>query len=370
MNERDAELRGAAYNNRLNRTKALLKLGANPNATDEDGQTALHSAVAWFQPFMSDMISRWYTKPEVLEALIEGGARLDIQDNEGVTPLSLACRNGNEACAQFLLERGADPNQRDHHGWSALTWHLWKNMYLGKFALRERFLTKKTVQTLWDALLVFDNRLAERLVEGAPLTPLGPYQLTLLHLAARADSVRVTERLLARGADVRALDSDHATPLHFAMGGHSWISNSGMGGWKRWGPQKDRERLATLLLKAGARVDVQASWYGYDPEFPEGETPLEWAIGLKSVGLVRVLLRGGADPNQKNQYGEPVLMDAIDTKNADVVKVLLEAVANPEVRDTVWSAWKAAEKLPRVRRLLQEAIKKKNTPSPVIGRGG
>ena len=367
----DEALRKAAYDGLLNRTKALLKLGANPNATDEEGQTALHSAVAWFQPFMSDMLWRvHHTDPEVLEALIEGGAKLNVQDKKGVTPLLLACRNGNTKAAEFLSQRGADVKLTDGYGWSALTWHLWTNRYfVRRTALGEHLRKRGAVLTLWEALLMEDSGQAERLVDRAQLSATGPFKLTQLHLAARAGMLRVTEQLLTKGADVRATDSNNTTPLHFAMGGYSSFSNSGMA-WHRLGSQKDRERLVLLLLKAGAPLDIQASYYGFDPEDPGGTTPLEWAVGLQQVGLMRLLLKAGGNPNQPNQYGDPILMDAIDTKNAAVVKVLLEAGANPEARDTVWSAWEAAEKLPPIRRLLQEAIKKKNTPSPVIGRGG
>ncbi|WP_309722960.1 ankyrin repeat domain-containing protein [Armatimonas sp.] len=363
MNERDAELRSAAYNNRLNRTKALLKLGANPNATDEDGQTALHAAVAWFQPPMSDMIVRWYTEPEVLEALLDAGALLNIRDKEGMTPLLLACRNANGPAALFLLERGADPKELDRFGWSALTWQLWKGRWWPrKTRLEGQLLKHGAVLTLWDALLQGNLPLAEQLVERAPLTPIGPYKTTLLHLAARAGSLRVTESLLRRDADVQAADIWNQTVLHFALGGYKALSiPAGSHSWHRFGLQKDRDRLVTLLLKVGAQLNVRASDFEFDPTDPSGETPLEWALGLQNVGLMRLLLKAGADPNQKSEYGEPILFDAISTKNAEIVKVLLDAGADPAVRVSFADrdALSLAKETPKIERLVRAALKRR-----------
>ncbi|WP_394792826.1 ankyrin repeat domain-containing protein [Armatimonas sp.] len=362
MNERDEELRRAAYENQLNRTKALLKLGADPNATDEEGQTALHAAVAWFQP-SSDMISRFHTDPEVLGALLEGGARLDPVDNEGYTPLLLAARNDNNRAVRFLVERGADCKRTDPSGWSALTWFLWKSSYFPHARKTlEPFLRSKGIPiTLWDALILNDRRRAEQLTTPVPINTKGGAGRTLLHLAATYGHTSVAAQLLARGADVNATDALKRTTLHYAMGGEFWVNVNAFSGWQKFGAQKGRERLVSLLIKAGATLDTQDDFYGLREEEPDfrGSTPAEWAIGFQRPDLLRVLLRAGADPNQPSRRRKPLLFEAIRTKNADLVHVLLEAGADPRATNYDESTLKAAEKLPRIQRLLREALAKK-----------
>src|SRR5262245_26599898 len=62
--------------------RALLQQRVNVNARDVDGTTALHWAA-----HLDDV--------ETLNLLISAGANSNASDRQGVTPLSLACTNGN-----------------------------------------------------------------------------------------------------------------------------------------------------------------------------------------------------------------------------------------------------------------------------------
>merc|ERR1711976_473266 len=46
---------------------------------------------------------------EILDTLLQGGACLNIQDEEGNSPLHLCIRHATEDVADYLLNRGADP---------------------------------------------------------------------------------------------------------------------------------------------------------------------------------------------------------------------------------------------------------------------
>lgn len=75
------------------RVTALLQ--GDVNAAQADGTTALHWAAH-------------HDQTEIARKLIAAGAK-DVVSRSGVTALSLACVNGNEALVRLLLEAGSDP---------------------------------------------------------------------------------------------------------------------------------------------------------------------------------------------------------------------------------------------------------------------
>lgn len=83
---------------------ALLEKGAKPDATDYYGRSALHHAV-----------SRNYAR--AVELMLDGGADINARDRHyGYTPLHWAISNGQTTMAQMLMERGANVNLRDSNG--------------------------------------------------------------------------------------------------------------------------------------------------------------------------------------------------------------------------------------------------------------
>jgi hypothetical protein len=84
--------------------KALIQKGYDVNYADEYNYTTLHASVVW-------------GNPEIVALLLEHGARIDERAKlSGITPLLLAIRENRDAIAVLLLERGADPHQRDNDG--------------------------------------------------------------------------------------------------------------------------------------------------------------------------------------------------------------------------------------------------------------
>lgn len=106
-----------------------------------------------------------------------------------------------------------------------------------------------------------------------------PQELTSLHLAAAGGHVAAVEYLLspAVGADPRAARINNFTPLHSAaMKGHA--------------------RVCEILLRAGARIDVQT--------VPQGYAALHSAAFAGHVEALRVLLRHGANRTLVNYRKE------------------------------------------------------------------
>ena len=86
---------------------------------------------------------------------------------------------------------------------------------------------------------------------------------------------------------------------------------------------------------------------------------MEWAVCLKRVELMRLLLKAGADPNQKDWYDDPLLFSAVKTKSVTVVRTLLEAGANPNATNGNWSVREAAHGQRQIEHLIDEAIRRR-----------
>lgn len=51
------------------------------------------------------------------------GANVNIQAVDLATPLLIASQEGHQACVNFLLDHGADPNMACSHDWPQLPIH-------------------------------------------------------------------------------------------------------------------------------------------------------------------------------------------------------------------------------------------------------
>ena len=92
---------------------ALIKKGSNVNALiPSNGWTALHCAI--------------FNGLDVVKKLLSAGANVNARDNDGMTPLMLACQSSQKRVSlstiNLLLESGADINAVDEAGWDALFW--------------------------------------------------------------------------------------------------------------------------------------------------------------------------------------------------------------------------------------------------------
>lgn len=95
-------LHWAAQEGCLESAKVLLEEGADVNAMEEDGMTALY--IASSEPHI-----------EIVKLLLSYQAEVDLT-GEGTTPLEIASIWGHYKVVKTLLEHGADVNYRDSEG--------------------------------------------------------------------------------------------------------------------------------------------------------------------------------------------------------------------------------------------------------------
>jgi ankyrin repeat protein len=97
----------------LNTAKALLKVGEDISAADDQGWTPLHSAAS-------------YGRCDVLQWLIDNRADIDSADKEGWTPLFWATIKGQFEAARILLNSQASTRAEDKSGWTPVHWAAYK----------------------------------------------------------------------------------------------------------------------------------------------------------------------------------------------------------------------------------------------------
>jgi ankyrin repeat protein len=104
----DAALRKAAQDGEITVVKELLEKGANVNARDDSGRTAL----LWVAPARDNS--------EMVKLLVAKGAEVNAADNAGETALMIASSQSNPGIVTALLEAGAEVNAQNKVGGTAL----------------------------------------------------------------------------------------------------------------------------------------------------------------------------------------------------------------------------------------------------------
>ncbi len=282
--------------------QALLKAHADVNAAASDGGTPLLWAVG-----NGDL--------ETARLLLQAGANAKASNRFGVTPLWLAAMNRDVKMAQALLKAGADPNavlpggetilmEASRTGSGELAELLLKsgaNIAAADPAFGETALMVAAAQNQGDAVRVLlshdagvNSRTAvltynkDRFGLEGVLTILPHGSWTPLMYAAREgamDSVRV---LCEAGADVNLADPDGSNALLLAI-------------------ENGHYDTAALLLEKGADPNVadatgMAALYAAVDMNTLGEVfgrPNRVSPDhLSALGLMKVLLDRGANPNQ------------------------------------------------------------------------
>ncbi|XP_045466946.1 ankyrin-2-like [Harmonia axyridis] len=109
----------------------LLKNGADPMATDDAGNTALHSLA------LSCRLSKLYPSIALTRMLVEAGVDINAQNREGQTPMHVAITKGMDRSYMLcLLRSGADIVLPDIHGFTVLQYYLLMNSKSGLELLR------------------------------------------------------------------------------------------------------------------------------------------------------------------------------------------------------------------------------------------
>uniref|UniRef100_A0A8C2L1J7 Poly [ADP-ribose] polymerase n=1 Tax=Cyprinus carpio TaxID=7962 RepID=A0A8C2L1J7_CYPCA len=175
----------------------LLQHGANVHARDDGGLISLHNACS-------------FGHAEVVNLLLQHGADANSRDNWNYTPLHEAATKGKIDVCIVLLQHGAEPTIRNTDGRTALDLAepSTKAVLSGDYRKDELLESARSGNEEKLMSLLTPLNVNCHASDGRKSTP--------LHLAAGYNRVHTVQLLLQHGADVHAKDKGDLVPLHNA----------------------------------------------------------------------------------------------------------------------------------------------------------
>lgn len=307
----DQTLVSAARAARLGAVSSALAAGADINARDGEGATALFRAVA-------------DRRASVAALLLLNGANPNIATNDGKTPL-IQCTNGfdleSERMLVELVLAGADVNAKAKDGVTALSnavharnntaaqWMIWRGASLEVHTPDGTLMQEAAANPDWPSMIDLLKR--NGLKGEEPL--IAKEKSFILFSAVRAGNLPAVEAELDKGTPVDATNKYDQTALE-------------------WAVCYDRFDIVDLLLKRGADINHQ--------HYYNGEHLLHLMAGTKGANTadaaskMKRIIDRGANPNLLMKDGStPLMVAAREGGSGPSLDLLLQVTGNVNVRN-------------------------------------
>jgi ankyrin repeat protein len=234
------------------------------DAKEPDGSTAL-------------MWATYKVDHELVRALLKAGAKANVTNNFGSSPLAEAVKLGDVELVRVLLEAGADADSPNQDNQTAL-------------------MLASSIGSLPIAQLLIGKRADVNAVEGFR-------GQTALMWAAAENHPQIVDLLLAKGASVKLRAKHDEWPRQMTSEPRAQFRPTGGLTALLYATRSGCNRCAAAIVKAGADVN--------QPN-PDGITPLINAIDNRNYDIAMFLLDKGANPHVWDMNGRTPLYVAVD----------------------------------------------------------
>lgn len=286
----DATLLAAVRNNNFTAVSTTLRAGANVNAADSEGNTAL-------------ILAAEHASEDIVRVLLQYAPHVNATDRNEATAVWFAINYNRIGVVRLLLAKGADVGEPALLGEVAAAGNdAMLRLLLAHGARANTVYDILSRTALMDAaenhhLATIDLLLAH----GANINECSRFGTALTFAAAKGD-LSLVRFLVSRGADVNARDA-YGTVLEDAV---------------------EHPDVVRFLARHGAKVDLAGKW---------DTTPLMIAARDGNLASVNILLQHGANVNYISEYQEQTPLElAAEKGQVKVVKTLLRWGAKVNLR--------------------------------------
>jgi ankyrin repeat protein len=310
----DTPLHYAAYGGNVELINYLVDKGAKLELQDAQRKTPLHLAAMG-------------NRRDAVSALLKRGAVLETRDDYQRTALILCARErGQAATGRVLIEAGADVNAVDKFGSTALELAAWRGKAEFVDLLLQNGASVPESGRPWQGMIsqAAANGLANlfrRLADKSQdLKTVDPQGVWLLQSAAAGGSPEIVGLLLDKGLDPAKADRFGWTPLHYAA-------------------RDGRTDAARILIEKGAPLNTRTIM---------GQTAYNIALERKMEAVAGVLAEKGADksdiqfPLLKGDYlGQTPPADKAELFGLGIISSIWgihsTAVFSPDGNEVYWA---------------------------------